>query len=603
MDNQTLTPTTDQATPHTPAFLGVERSLSGRRWQLAAGNERLALTFSQRHGLPEVVGRVLSSRGVSLDEVEDFLNPTLKALLPDPAHLKDMQRACDRLAHAIQSGETIGIFGDYDVDGATSSAVLFNFLNAVGAKSIIHIPDRIREGYGPNLPALLELKSQGASVVVCVDCGTTAFDALESATEAGLDIIVIDHHEAGPRLPKIHALVNPKRLDDSSPHGHMAAVGVTFLLVVGLNRTLKDAGFYAGRTPPNLMQWLDLVALGTVCDVVPLKGVNRALVTQGLKVMANRKNPGLTALADMAKIDSKPEAYHLGYILGPRVNAGGRVGESDLGAKLLTSNDVFACQEWAKQLDSYNKDRQELEAHVLLEAIEQVESRADDGLPLLIASGEDWHPGVIGIVAGRLKERYGRPACVIAFDGDEGKGSGRSVMGLDLGTAIIAARQAGLLKAGGGHAMAAGFTVMRDQLAAFHQFLAERLHAQLTGDLVPMLELDGALDAGGASVDLAETLKMIGPFGAGNAEPKFAITAAKLIKADVVGSGHVRCIFVGKGGSRLKAIAFKCADSDLGYGLLSGVGHEFHLAGTIRVDTWNGSSSTQLTIEDAYLIA
>ncbi|MBR9971182.1 single-stranded-DNA-specific exonuclease RecJ [Magnetospirillum sulfuroxidans] len=584
----------------TAAFLGVERSLTGRRWLATGGDDRLAVTLSQRLALPEIIGRVLAARGIGLEEAETFLAPTLRALLPDPSHLKDMDKAAARIAQAVMAGQPIGIFGDYDVDGATSSALLNTFLSAAGATALVHIPDRMIEGYGPNLPALLKLAGQGARVVVTVDCGTTAFVPLAGAAEAGIDVIVVDHHEAEPELPQAFAIINPKRLDEESPHGHLAAVGVTFLVVVAVNRALKSAGWYGPQRPaPDLLQWLDVVALGTVCDVVPLHGVNRALVTQGLKVMAKRNNIGLAALADVAGVKERPDAYHLGYVLGPRVNAGGRVGESELGSRLLSTHDPLEAAEIARQLDGYNKDRQEIEAAVLLEAIEQVEGRDDDGLPLVVAAGENWHPGVIGIVAGRLKERYGRPACVIALDGDEGKGSGRSVAGLDLGCAVIAARQQGLLKAGGGHAMAAGFTVARAHLAEFRAFLADRLQAQLSGELVPVLELDGALDAAGATVDLVETLKQLGPFGAGNPEPRFAITAARVVKADVVGSGHVRIIAQGQGGQRLKAIAFRAADSEMGLTLLGGQGQNFHLAGTLRVDSWQGNNAVQLIIDDA----
>ncbi|MBI5163799.1 MAG: single-stranded-DNA-specific exonuclease RecJ [Magnetospirillum sp.] len=583
-----------------PAFLGVERSLGGRRWQRHDGDERLALTLSQRLGLPEVVGRVLANRGIGLDAAELFLAPTLKALLPDPFHLKDMDVAAGRLVAAVTNGERIGVFGDYDVDGATSSAVLKTFLEAVGAEVRVVIPDRIAEGYGPNAPALLRLHAEGCRVVVTVDCGTSAFAPLEAAAAAGLEVIVVDHHEAEARLPPALAVVNPNRLDEDSPHGHLAAVGVVFLLVVAVNRGLKQAGWFGGSRPaPDPMRWLDLVALGTVCDVVPLKGVNRALVAQGLKVMAGRGNVGLAALADVSGVRERPEAYHLGYVMGPRVNAGGRVGEAELGMRLLSCDDADRALAMAQRLDGYNKDRQEIEAAVLMEAIEQVESRPDDGLPLLIASGDGWHPGVIGIVAGRLKERYNRPACVVAFEGEVGKGSGRSVSGLDLGAAVIGARQEGILSAGGGHAMAAGFTVSRPRLPDFAAFVAARLQAQLAGELVPVMELDGAVDCGGCTVALIETLKMLGPFGSGNPEPRFAVTAARIVRVDVVGSGHVRCQLVGAGGQRLKAIAFRAADSELGHALLSSQGQSFHFAGTLKADTWQGATSVQLFIDDA----
>ncbi|WP_142848315.1 single-stranded-DNA-specific exonuclease RecJ [Telmatospirillum sp. J64-1] len=583
----------------TGAFLGVERSLTGRRWRLGCGDDRAALALSQRLGIPEVVGRVLTARGIGLDEAESFLNPTLRDLLPDPFHLRDMDAAVERLAAAVRGGELIAIWGDYDVDGATSSALLQRFFTAVGARVRVYIPDRIREGYGPNAAGLLRLKDEGAGVVVTVDCGITAFEPLEVARQAGLDVVVVDHHEAEAALPPAIAVVNPNRLDETSPHGHMAAVGVAFLVVVGINRALREAGHYGNGKGPDLMQWLDIVALGTVCDVVPLKGVNRALVTQGLKVMARRANAGLAALADVGGVKERPDAYHLGYIMGPRVNAGGRVGEADLGTQLLSCDDPAQAMAIAQRLNDYNRERQEIEAMVLLEAIEQAESRPDDGLPLVLVAGDGWHPGVIGIVAGRLKERYNRPACVIAFEGDEGKGSGRSVSGLDLGSAVIAARQAGILVKGGGHAMAAGFTVSRDRLEDFRTFLGERLAAQAAGELVPELELDGAIDAGGAALDLVEKLRQCGPFGSGNPEPRFAITEARLIKSDIVGSGHVRCVLAGQGNSRLKGIAFRAADSDLGVALLSGVGKSLHFAGCLRLDSWQGSNAVQLFIDDA----
>ncbi len=582
------------------AFLGVERSLTGRRWGLRDGDDRLAATLAQRLDLPELVGRVLAARGIGLAEAPGFLAPSLKDQLPDPSHLKDMDKAAERLAEAVMSNEPIGIFGDYDVDGATSSAVLYNVLNELGATAEIHIPDRMTEGYGPNAPALKRLMERGCRVVVTVDCGTTAFAPLAEAARMGQEIIVADHHEAEAALPPAFAVVNPNRLDETSPHGHLAAVGVTFLLTVALNRALRRAGWYqkSGRREPDLMRQLDLVALGTVCDVVPLAGVNRALVAQGLKVMALRGNAGLTALVDAAGVKERPDAYHLGFVLGPRVNAGGRVGKADQGARLLTTQDPAEAAALAQDLGACNTERQEIEAAVLAAATQQVEDRPDDGLPLVLAAGDGWHSGVIGIVAGRLKERYGRPACVVGFEGAIGKGSGRSVPGLDLGAAIIAARQAGLLTAGGGHAMAAGFTLERGQLYAFRTFVSERLAAEAPGELVPRLELDGALDCAGATVALIEQLAALAPFGAGNAQPRFAISAARVVKADIVGQNHVRVILTGSGGARLKAIAFRSADTELGQVLLNSQGASLHLAGTLRADSWQGNTTAQLVIDD-----
>lgn len=580
-------------------LLGIDYSLTGRQWLLTGGDDRLAASISQRLGLPELLGRVLATRSIELDAVEAFLNPTLRDSLPDPFHLKDMDKAADRLALAIASGETIGIFGDYDVDGATSSALLSRFFRAVGAEVLVHIPDRMLEGYGPNAPALLNLKARGCGVVITVDCGITSFEPLAAAKEAGLGVIVVDHHEAEPALPEALAVVNPNRLDEDSPHGQLAAVGVAFLLIVAINKRLRESAWYQGRQAPDLMQWLDIVALGTVCDVVPLVGVNRALVCQGLKVMAKRANPGIAALADISGVKERVEAFHLGYMMGPRVNAGGRVGQADLGVRLLSTDDPQEAAILAAQLDGYNKERQEIEAAVLFAAIEQVESRAEDARPLVIATGEDWHAGVIGIIAGRLKERYSRPACVIAFEGDEGKGSGRSIPGLDLGGAIIAARQAGLLTKGGGHAMAAGFTVKREKLQDFSDFLADRLHAQMQGPLRALLQVDAALDPAGATLDLVETLSRLAPFGSGNAEPKFALIGARISGPRIVGQNHVACTVTGPSGGRLKAIAFRAADNELGHALLANDGTPLHLVGTLRIDNWQGRASVQMFIEDA----
>jgi single-stranded-DNA-specific exonuclease len=581
------------------AFLKVEHSLNGRRWELRAADERLALALSQRLRLPEIVGRVMAGRGVTLDDAEIYLNPNLRTLLPDPSKLKDMDKAARRLAKAVMEGEQIAVFGDYDVDGATSSALLKRLIEAQGGRVRVYIPDRVAEGYGPNAPALRKLKDEGARVVVTVDCGTTAFEVLEDAVNIGLDVIVADHHEAEPGLPKALAVVNPNRIDEPKGLGHLAAVGVVFLLAVALNRTLREAGWFGPlRAEPDLMGLLDLVALGTVCDVVPLKGVNRALVTQGLKIMARRTNPGLAALADVAQLTEKPNAWHVGFLLGPRINAGGRVGAADLGTRLLSTDDPIEAAQIARKLNELNKDRQEIEAGVLYSAIEQVESTADAESPLLFAFGDNWHPGVIGIVAGRLKERYARPACVAAIENGIAKGSGRSINGVDLGSAIIAARQAGILLNGGGHAMAAGFTVAADRLPELAHFLAERLRLQAASGLAPLLVLDGALEPGGANYDLVETLESCGPYGAGNDEPKFALAGVRIAKADIVGMGHVRVNLAGPGGGWLKAIAFKSADSELGHALLASKGEPMHLAGSLRADTWQGRRSAQLVIDD-----
>jgi len=590
--------------------LGVERSLTGRRWEERAADLRQTAALTQELGLPELVARVLAARGVTAAEAGRFLDPRLRDYLPDPSRLKDMDAAVARLQRAIEAGEAIAIFGDYDVDGATSGALLGRFLRRLGVEPRFYVPDRIAEGYGPNSAALLRLRREGVAVLVTVDCGVTAFEPLAAAAEQGLDVIVLDHHAAEPRLPEAVAVVNPNRLDE--PHGaadperltDLAAVGVTFLLVVALNRALREAGWYlrAGCEEPDLRAWLDLVALGTVCDVVPLVGLNRALVAQGLKIMGRRNNPGLAALADVARMDSAPAAYHAGFVLGPRVNAGGRVGAAELGTRLLTTDNAAEAAEIARRLDALNAERQRVEAEVLGAAVAQIEAEGAATGGIVFAAGAGWHPGVIGIVAGRLKERFKRPAVVVALDGDggQGKGSGRSVPGVDLGTAVLAARQAGLLVNGGGHPMAAGLTVSAERLPDLRAFLDERLTAAMAAvGYRPSLGLDGLVQPGAATVDLLRALQAVGPFGAGNAQPRFALPAVRIVTADVVGRGHVRCILGGADGGRLKGIAFRALDSDLGAALLRRGGPPLHLAGRLDLDTWNGRESVQMIIEDA----
>ena len=587
------------------AFLGVERSLTGRRWAARLADERTALAIAQRHGLPDAVARLLAARDVDLDSVTEFLDPTLRRFLPDPLHLKDMDVAIARLMRAVQGGERIVVFGDYDVDGATSSALLLRFFRSIGGNIGVYIPDRRKEGYGPNAPALVKLKADGAAVVVTVDCGVTAFEPLAEARRVGLDTIVIDHHMAEITLPDAIAVVDPNRIDDASPHKQMAAVGVAFLLAVGVNRALREANWYgASRPEPDLRQWLDLVALGTVCDVVPLTGVNRALVRQGLKVMAERSNVGLAALADVARLKEVPGAYHLGFLLGPRVNAGGRVGQADLGARLLSSDDPHEVGALALRLDEFNAERRAIERDVLDQAISRVEGLYGPdrkGLPAaLVIESDGWHVGVIGIVASRLVERYGRPAFVIGLDGDLGKGSGRSVRGVDLGAAVIAARQAGLLVNGGGHAMAAGLTVTREALPGLARFLDERIAPQL-GAAPPVRELgiDAALAPAAATQELVEMIERVGPFGAGNALPRFVLKSVRVSYAQTVGEGHVRCTLVGAERGRVDAIAFRANQSALGPALLDPARPVLHVAGALRIDRFGGRESVRLQIDDA----
>ena len=580
-------------------------SLTGKRWLLKDADERQALAISQRLNVPEILGRVLADRGLDVEQAPDFLDPKLKTQLPDPLHLKDMDKAAERLSKAIQNAENIAIFGDYDVDGATSSAVLKRFIQGAGGKVLVYIPDRLEEGYGPNAPALLKLQKEGATLAITVDCGQTSFDALGEVADAGLDVIVIDHHQGEATLPKAVAVVNPNRMDETSPHGQMAAVGVSFLFAVATNAKLRDAKWYtAERKAPNLMDVLDIVALGTVCDVVPLAGVNRALVSQGLKVMATRQNLGLKALADAAGITEAPSAYHLGFVLGPRINAGGRVGESNLGQRLLTTHNAGEATAIAQRLCDLNTERQEIEAAVLDEATQILESRLAGGEPgpIVIVVGEGWHPGVIGIVASRLKEKYNRPACVISMLGDQGTASGRSIKGADLGAAVISARQAGILLKGGGHAMAAGFSVARDKLEELEKFLSKRMVEDLGENPPPPgLYIDAVTGVEGANYRLVKTLERLAPFGVSNPEPRFCIKNAKIVKADPVGAdqSHVRLILTGEGGEgKLTAIAFRAFDSDLGPALVKHGGKPFTLIGRLRMNVWNGYESVQLMVDD-----
>jgi single-stranded-DNA-specific exonuclease len=588
-----------------PAFLGVARSVQGRRWRLRNSDERLALALAQQAGLPEILGRVLAGRGVGLEELEDHLNPSLRRLLPDPSRFLDMDAAAERLATAIIRDEKVAVFGDYDVDGATSTALLNRFFRAIGRELRVYIPDRLKEGYGPNAPALRRLRQDGVGIVITVDCGTLAFAPLEDAAAIGLEVIVVDHHLAEPELPKAVAVINPNRLDETPGFGQLAAVGVAFMLIVAVNRRLRTAGYYTVDCPePNLLGWLDLVALGTVCDVVPLTGLNRALVGQGLKVLRGRSNAGLAALADVAGVNEPPGAYHLGFLLGPRVNAGGRVGQADLGTRLLSTDDPRLAQQIAAELDRYNRERQEIEAGVLLEAMQELE-HVPDSAALALVARQGWHPGVIGIVAARVREASGRPSFVIALDENGiGKGSGRSIPGVDLGAAVVAAGQAGLLVNGGGHAMAAGLTVETARLNELKAFLNERLAAAVAkAGASASMGFDGALGIGGANTDLYDKLEQLGPYGSGNPEPRFALAGARVITADVVGDKHVRCLLGSSDGSgpRLRAIAFRSIESELGPALLQArqTGSVLHVGGHLRADHWRGERRVQFVLEDA----
>lgn len=581
-------------------FLGVEHSVGGQAWRARPGDERLGLALAQRLALPEIIGRILAARGVALESAHDFLNPTLRTTLPDPSRLCDMNRAAERLADAIEAQESVAVFGDYDVDGASGSALLHRVLSALGAPPRLYVPDRISEGYGPNRRAFERLRAEGVRLILTVDCGASAYETLAWAEQAGLDVIVLDHHVCEAALPRAYAVVNPNRLDDTSGCGSLAAVGVAFLFAVALNRGLRARGAFGTRPEPDLLSELDLVALGTVCDQVALTGINRALVTQGLKVMAERRNLGLRALADVAGIEARPSAYHAGFVLGPRINAGGRVGRSDLGVRLLTSRSADEALTLAHELDALNAERQAIEAAVYEAALARIEAEA--GRPdkaVLIVAGEGWHPGVIGIVAGRLVERYRRPVAVIALAEGVGKASARSVSGADFGAAVTAARQAGLLINGGGHPMAAGFTVAGERIGLLDEFLNARLGAGLRARAADSaLRLDGALEVAAANLDLARQLEPLAPFGVGNAEPRFAVLRARLEFAKAVGGSHVRCAFKGAAGSYLQGIAFRSLATPVGQALLQRRGQAFHVAGRLRRDEYRGRERAQFFVDD-----
>jgi single-stranded-DNA-specific exonuclease len=576
--------------------LGVSNSVSGRAWRLRHDDDRLAEAIAQRADVPEIVARVMAGRGVALEDAESFLSPSLRDLLPDPSSFLDMDKAADRIADALKSGDGITIFGDYDVDGATSAALLVRFIRSIGGDAAIYVPDRMKEGYGPNAKALESIAASGAKVVITVDCGTLAFEALAAGKAAGLDIIVVDHHAADPALPEAVAVINPNRIDEDAGHSELAAVGVAYLLVVAINRTLRKRGWYASRPEPDLLQWLDIVALGTVCDVVPLVGLNRAFVHQGLRVMASRRNKGLAALSDVGGIQETIGAYHLGFILGPRVNAGGRIGQSDLGARLLSSDNNAETTEIAAKLDAHNAERRDIESKILEEAMAAAEAQTDAGV--IVVSDPSWHPGVVGIIASRLKDKFRRPALVIGYVDGLGKGSARSVPGFDIGAAVISARQGGLIINGGGHKMAAGLTVESDKIAALADHLNERAKDQPREES-NRLGLDGVLAVTGATRDLTDLLERAGPYGSGNKEPRFAFADARIVKSDLVGSDHVRCIFSGAASGRIKGIIFNAASTELGQFLLNHRRAPVHVAGRLRQDNWQGREDVQLMIDDA----
>ncbi len=569
-----------------------ERSITGQawRWRGAGGDA------------DDLVTQLLLARGCPFEDLDAYRNPTIRAFMPDPSIFRDMDTAAERLADAVTSGETVTIFGDYDVDGATSAALLIRLLRQLGLEAGYYIPDRLLEGYGPSGDALVGLATSGSSLVVTVDCGAQAFEALEMAKAAGLDVIVVDHHKCAAALPIAHALVNPNRLDEDegAAHGHLAAVGVAWLLAAALVRVLRGRGWFAAREEPKLLELLDIVALGTVADVAQLRGLNRAFVAQGIKVMANRRNVGLDALITASRLTRAPICSDLGFALGPRINAGGRVGKSDLGVRLLTTEDPVEAQEIAAELDLLNTERRAIEASVQEEA--DTLTGAQGNRAVVVVSGEGWHPGVIGIVAGRLKEKLGRPAIVIAVDEDgTGKGSGRSISGVDLGAAVLAAKDMGLLVAGGGHAMAAGLTVAKDKVDAFAEFLDERLASDVAkASESRALLIDAVVAPGGVTPALADALEEAGPYGMGWPAPRIAAGPMRVVKADVVGKDHVRAIMAGEDGRSLKTVAFRQAETELGQAILHGArGRRLWVAGRAKVDDWGGRSSAELHIDDA----
>jgi single-stranded-DNA-specific exonuclease len=586
-------------------FLGVENSATGRAWRdrLDERGASRALAIAQRHEIPELLARILAGRNIEADAVDAFLDPTIKRAMPDPNVLTAMPEAATRIADAVVRGESIAIFGDYDVDGATSAAVLARFLRFGGVEPIIHIPDRLFEGYGPNVEAVRDLAARGATLLVTVDCGTTSVEPLSEAKALGLDVVVIDHHQADEALPPALAIVNPNRRDDLSGLGYLAAVGLVFMTVVAVNRELRTRGFWTEARPePDLLAFLDDVALGTVADVVPLIGLNRAFVAKGLLVLRRREQAGHVSLMDVARLSGPPEAWHLGFLLGPRINAGGRIGRADLGVRLLLETDPIEAAKIAAELDRLNRERQAIEQETLAQA--EAEAMAALGIEetgaVVITAAEGWHPGVVGLVAARLKEKFGRPAFAIALEpGGIGTGSGRSITGVDIGRAVRRAVAEGLLVKGGGHAMAAGVTLRKGALAQLRAFLETALSADVaTARRLSGLMIDGAVSAAGANLDLVAMIERAGPFGSGNPEPVIALPAHSVTYAEEVGQAHMRVRLKSADGASVNAIAFRAAGQKLGSALLNSRGRQVHAAGSFAIDRWQGEERVQFRLTD-----
>ncbi len=584
-------------------FLGVKRSATGLAWEhrLSERQEMAALAIAQGHGVPDIVARVLAGRGVAAEDAERFLDPTIRDLLPDPASLTDMEAATERIAAAVVRREKVAIFGDYDVDGAASSALLKRFLAHYGIEAEIYIPDRIFEGYGPNPEAMRELVSRGARLIVTVDCGTNSAVSIDAAREAGADIVVLDHHQVGGPLPVASAIVNPNRDDDLSGQGHLCAAGVVFLALVQTAKVLR--GKNLDTPPPDLLSMLDLVALATVCDVVPLTGVNRAFVVKGLLAIRQQKNAGIAALARVSRIGEPIGTFHLAFLIGPRINAGGRIGDAALGSRLLATDDPVEAGKIAETLDRLNQERQAMEQEMLAEARAEADAELAGGTgpAVIVTAGPKWHPGIVGLLASRLKDHARRPAFAIAFNPNGvGTGSGRSVSGFDLGKLVREAAERGLIVKGGGHAMAAGITVEREKLGALRAFFEERAAAdvfRLQGE--ESLAIDAALAADGATTALLDTLEKAGPFGAGHVAPVFVLPRHKIVDARLVGSSHIRVDLRSDGGGRIQAIAFRALDTVLGDFLFKSRGATAHVAGSLSSNYWNGNRSVQFRIIDA----
>jgi len=589
-------------------FLGVENSATGRAWRdrLDERGASRALAIAQRHELPELLARILAGRNVEAEAVDAFLDPAIKRSMPDPNVLTAMPEAAARVADAVMRGESIAIFGDYDVDGATSAAVLARFLRHGGVEPIVHIPDRLFEGYGPNVEAVRALAARGATLLVTVDCGTTSIEPLSEAKALGMDVVIIDHHQADEALPPAVAIVNPNRRDDLSGLGYLAAVGLVFMTVVAVNRELRARGFWTEARPePDLLAYLDDVALGTVADVVPLIGLNRAFVAKGLLVLRRREQPGLVSLMDVARLSGPPEAWHLGFLLGPRINAGGRIGRADLGVRLLLETDPIEAAKIAAELDRLNRERQAIEQETLAQA--EAEAMAALGIEetgaVVITAAEGWHLGVVGLVAARLKEKFGRPAFAIALEpGGIGTGSGRSIAGVDIGRAVRRAVAEGLLVKGGGHAMAAGVTLRKGGLAQLRAFLEAALSADVTtARRASGLMIDGAVSAAGANLDLVAMIERAGPFGSGNPEPVIALPAHSVTYAEEVGQAHMRVRLKSADGASVNAIAFRAAGQKLGTALLNSRGRQIHAAGSFAIDRYQGEERVQFRLTDIAL--